>query len=93
MKSLSLTQSSTKPAENIEVAGPENKPTVRVETTNSAANIDQTSATFESGGLSKAQIEAKLIAAVQAGVPEEGTPAYFEYLASRLELLCCSSRS
>lgn len=81
------------PVEDTEIAGLKTKMTVQAETADSAPNMDQTPAIFESSGLSKAQIEAKLMAAVQAGVPQAGTPAYYEYSTPHLELSRCSLRS
>ena len=51
VKSLSLD-----PAEDTDIAGLKTKMTVQAETAGAAANMDQTAAIFESGGLSKAHI-------------------------------------
>ncbi|CAD6591752.1 MAG: hypothetical protein ASARMPREDX12_005402 [Alectoria sarmentosa] len=72
----------TKPNEDIEFAALKYETAHQADTANSTNNMDQThenTANFENGGLPKAQLEAKLLAAVTAGVPQDGTPAYFDW--------------
>lgn len=71
MEVLSLAQRGPKPAKDTYIVALRDSTTMQAETVESSVSMDN-------GGLSNAEIENIIMASMKAGVPQNGTPPYFE---------------